>query len=96
MSDEAFKELIGHDPTGAHVVIMSVAVAPDHQGKGYASRLLKAFITEMRSLGKREIHLICQTNLIDFYARFGFEYRCISASEHGGLSWHEMGLTLHR
>jgi len=28
MADEAFKELIGHDPDGPHVVIMSVVVHP--------------------------------------------------------------------
>ena len=33
MSDEAFKELIGHDPVAPNVVIMSVVVAPAHQGK---------------------------------------------------------------
>ena len=32
MSDEAFKELIGHDPAGPNVVIMSVVVHPDYQG----------------------------------------------------------------
>ncbi|WP_432695888.1 GNAT family N-acetyltransferase [Marinobacterium sp. YM272] len=94
MSDEAFKELIGHDPAGRHIVIMSVAVAPAHQGKGYAGRLLSAFIDRMRTMDKREIHLICQTELIDFYAKYGFEYRCVSDSEHGGLNWHEMTLNL--
>lgn len=94
MSDEAFKELIGHDPAGEQIVIMSVVVHPDHQRKGYAGQVLSAFIDKMRSMDKHAIHLICQTELIDFYGKYGFEYRQPSESEHGGLSWHEMTLTL--
>ena len=33
LSDEAFKQLIGHDPDGKHIVIMSVVVHPDFQKK---------------------------------------------------------------
>lgn len=94
MSDEAFKELQGHDPAGPDVVIMSVAVHPDFQRQGIARRMLSAFITQMREAGKQRILLICQTRLIDMYASHGFEYKGESASEHGGLSWHEMALIL--
>ncbi|GGB96453.1 N-acetyltransferase [Marinobacterium zhoushanense] len=94
MSDEAFKELVGHDPAGKHIVIMSVVVHPAYQGRGYASQLLVAFIDKMRALGKHSIHLICQTELIDFYTKHGFQYCCKSASDHGGLSWHEMQMDL--
>ena len=34
MSDEAFKELVGHDPDAPNVVIMSVVLDPAYQGKG--------------------------------------------------------------
>jgi len=94
LSDEAFKELVGHDPEGPHVVIMSVAVHPDAQRQGLAGKLIVEFIARMRSLDKRNIHLICQTELIEMYARYGFEYQGESDSEHGGLSWHEMILPL--
>ncbi len=94
MSDEAFKELVGHDPAGKQIVIMSVVVHPDHQHKGYAGKLLSAFIDKMRAMDKQAIHLICQTELIEFYAKYGFQYGNPSASEHGGLSWHEMTLNL--
>lgn len=94
LSDESFKELIGHDAKGAHVVIMSVVVDPTHQGKGYAQQLLTAFISRMRDLGKRDIFLICQTELIPLYRQHGFVHLGESNSEHGGLSWHEMSLTL--
>ncbi|SEF64407.1 GNAT family N-acetyltransferase [Marinobacterium lutimaris] len=94
MSDEAFKELVGHDPAGSQIVIMSVVVHPAHHRRGYASRLLDAFIDKMTRMNKQAIHLICQTELIDFYANHGFCYRGASASDHGGLSWHEMTLEL--
>ena len=94
LSDEEFKELTGHDPNGKKIVIMSVAVHPEFQGKGFAGKLIIEFIDRMKAMAKTEIFLICQTGLIDMYARYGFEYIGVSTSEHGGLSWHEMSLSL--
>lgn len=94
LSDEEFKELIGHDSSGKHIVIMSVVVHPDFQSKGYAGLLMEYFINKMRNLKKEQIHLICQTNLVQMYAKYGFKYICESDSDHGGLSWHEMILDL--
>ncbi|MCP4180842.1 MAG: GNAT family N-acetyltransferase [bacterium] len=94
LSDEEFKELIGHDPNGKHIVIMSVVVHPDYQAKGYAGILMKNFISKMIELNKTSIYLICQTSLITMYEKYGFEYIGKSESDHGGLSWHEMVLKL--
>ena len=94
MSDEAFKELIGHDPAGPNVVIMSVVVHPDYQGLGVAKRLLGEFIDRMREQGKATIHLMCKERHIPLYAGFGFAYIKPSESDHGGMAWHEMILTL--
>ncbi|MDH3856568.1 MAG: GNAT family N-acetyltransferase [Gammaproteobacteria bacterium] len=95
LSDEAFKELIGHDPEGKHIVILSVVVHPDYQGKGMASKLMNSFIDRMKALGKSDIYLICQTELIDMYTGYGFVNLGASDSDHGGLSWNEMSLSLH-
>lgn len=94
MSDEAFKELIGHDPAGPHVVIMSVVVHPDYQGQGLAKRLMLEFIERMRALNKASIHLMCKERHVALYAGFGFVYVKPSASDHGGMAWHEMELAL--
>ena len=94
LSDEEFKELVGHDPEGKHIVILSVVVHPDFQGKGMAGKLINSFIDKMRALGKTDIFLICQPELIDMYARYGFVNLGKSDSDHGGLSWHEMSLRL--
>ena len=94
LSDEEFKELVGHDSDGLHIVILSVVVHPAYQGKGMASKLMKNFIARMRNLGKSDIYLICQTELIDMYARYGFIDLGLSESDHGGLCWNEMSLSL--
>ena len=95
LSDEAFKELVGHDPQGRFIVILSVVVHPEYQGKGMAGKLMNSFIDRMKALGKSGIYLICQTELIDMYTRYGFVNLGASDSDHGGLSWHEMSLSLH-
>ncbi len=34
LADEAFKDMIGHDPAGKKLVIFSVAVTPEYQKRG--------------------------------------------------------------
>jgi len=94
MSDEAFKELIGHDPAAPNVVIMSVVIDPAQQGKGYASVLMRTFIERMAGLGKRTIHLMCKDRHVPLYERMGYRYVKPSASDHGGMAWHEMVMEL--
>lgn len=94
LSDESFKELVGHDSTGKHIVIMSVVVHPDYQSKGISKMLMNAFVDAMRGLGKETIYLICQKELISMYAQYGFIDLGESSSSHGGLLWHEMMLSL--
>ncbi|SEI45340.1 Acetyltransferase (GNAT) family protein [Cribrihabitans marinus] len=94
MSDEEFKELIGHDPNAPHVVIMSVVVDPEHQGKGYSKALLAEFEKRMRGRGKAAIHLMCKEHHVQFYEKFGYDYQQPSDSDHGGMIWHEMSMTL--
>jgi ribosomal protein S18 acetylase RimI-like enzyme len=94
LSDEEFKELIGHDPSGKHIVIMSVVIHPKYQNQSMTSQLMARFIESMKEMGKADIYLICQTELINMYAKYGFKYLGESDSDHGGLSWHEMSLSL--
>ncbi|MCF6691284.1 GNAT family N-acetyltransferase [Raoultella terrigena] len=94
MSDEEFKGLVGHDAAAPNVVIMSVVMHPDFQGKGYSSLLMREFLSQMRSMNKMTVHLMCKDRHVDLYAHFGFQYIRPSASDHGGMAWHEMMLTL--
>jgi ribosomal protein S18 acetylase RimI-like enzyme len=95
MSDESFKDLVGHDPAGKHNVILSVVVHPEFQGQGLSSILLHNYILRMRRLKKKSIQLMCKKQHIALYEKFGFRYLKKSKSSHGGMSWHEMMLELH-
>ncbi|MDF9617049.1 GNAT family N-acetyltransferase [Pseudomonas entomophila] len=94
MSDEAFKELVGHEPAAPNVVIMSVVLDPAHQGQGHAGRLMARFVEQMRERGKASIHLMCKDRHVGLYEKLGYRYVRPSASDHGGMAWHEMVMVL--
>lgn len=94
MSDEEFKELVGHDAAAPNVVIMSVVVDPRYQGKGYSTQLMNYFVQEMKAAGKKTIHLMCKTHHVELYKKFGYRYIKPSESDHGGMAWHEMLMVL--
>ncbi|GMQ54980.1 GNAT family N-acetyltransferase [Halopseudomonas aestusnigri] len=94
MSDEEFKELVGHDPVAPNVVIMSVVVDPAHQGKGFAKLLMNEFIQRMVEMHKQTIHLMCKEQHVELYRKMGYQYVQPSPSDHGGMAWHEMIMTL--
>lgn len=94
MADEAFKELVGHDPDAPNVVILSVVVDPAQQGKGLSRALMVAFVERMRAMDKTTIHLMCKAHHVPLYERLGYRYRQPSASDHGGMAWHEMSMDL--
>jgi len=94
ISKEEFKDLVGHEPDGQNIVIFSLAVLPSNQGQGISSILLKSFIERSRELRKSKILLLCKSNLLKYYQKFGFQDLGLSASTHGGFDWHEMALKL--
>lgn len=94
MSDDAFKELVGHDPEALNVVILSVVVDPAQQGKGLSKALMVEFVERMRQMGKATIHLMCKEHHVPLYEKFGYKYDRPSASDHGGMRWHEMSMVL--
>lgn len=94
MSDEDFKELIGHDPAAPNVVIMSVVVDPAYQGRGLSTALMSEFVQRMAETKKETIHLMCKEHHVPLYEKFGYRYTQPSASDHGGVQWHEMMMEL--
>jgi ribosomal protein S18 acetylase RimI-like enzyme len=94
MSDDDFKELIGHDPQAPNVVIMSVVIDQKHQGKGYSKELMQKFVERCRSQGKETIHLMCKERHVPLYAKMGYQYTRLSRSSYAGISWHEMMIVL--
>jgi predicted GNAT family N-acyltransferase len=73
---------------------MSVVIHPNYQGNSLTNLLMNYFINAMKEMGKKDIYLICQTDLIALYAKYGFIHLGESSSDHGGLCWHEMSLLL--
>jgi predicted GNAT family N-acyltransferase len=71
-----------------------VVIHPKYQGKSIASQLMTSFIESMKKMGKTDIYLICQSELVNMYAKYGFIHLGKSDSNHGGLSWDEMSLSL--
>ena len=63
--------------------IRSVAVAPAHQGRGIASRLVATCLAEAHALGLSEIFLL--TLAPDFFQRFGF--RIVSREDLLPIVW---------
>lgn len=96
ISDEALKALIGHKANAKNLVIFSVAVLPEYQKRGVASALLRDYIRRAKSGVHEVILLLCKENLVNYYAKFGFEDKGLSASTHGGAIWHEMRLNLDK
>ncbi|WP_207262570.1 GNAT family N-acetyltransferase [Desulfovibrio sp. Huiquan2017] len=94
ITDEEFKQLIGHDPDGRNIVIFSLSVLPAFRQRGIAGTLLTNFIGHARDMGKSAIKLLCKEPLTAFYARFGFTDDGPSRSTHGGAVWHAMTLVL--
>ncbi|CAG8868732.1 hypothetical protein PS627_03114 [Pseudomonas fluorescens] len=90
MSQESFKELVGHDPLAPNVVIMSVVIDPAQQGRGLALMMMARFVAQMREAGKRSIHLMCKERHVGLYERMGYRYVRPSTSDHGGMAWDEM------
>ena len=94
MSDEDFKEFIGHDPEAPNVVIMSLVVDPNEQGKGHSRALMDEFVGRMRRMDKAMIYLMCKEHHVPLYEKLGYGYLRQSTSTHGGMAWHEMSMRL--
>lgn len=94
MSDDAFKDLVGHDPDAPNVVILSVVVDPAYHGQGLARVLMDAFVARMRNQRKTAIYLMCKDHYLPLYEKLGFRYLRPSASSFGGMAWHEMSMDL--
>ena len=91
LADEALKDMVDHDPQGAHLVVFSVAVHPLEQGRGLGGLLVEAILTRaFDHLGKTSVLLLCKETLVAFYQRYGFVEVGPSASTHGGARWIEM------
>ena len=58
ITDEAFKDMVGHEKEGCNIVIFSLAVLPQFRGLGISKMLLSTFIEVSRTLKKKKILLL--------------------------------------
>ena len=79
-------------PDGKNIVIFSLAVLPEFRGTGISKKLMSKFIEVSKALKKEKILLICKSELIPYYKKYGLFYGGKSKSTHGGFEWHEMYL----
>ena len=93
LTDEMYENAALHDPDGAWQMIFGVVTVPAYRRRGCAGLLLRRAIDDARAQGRRGLVLTCKEHLLHYYARFGFADEGVSASEHGGVTWHQMRLT---
>lgn len=79
-----------HKPDGLYQTVFGLAVAPDSQGRGYASLLLDHFAQASIQRGHKGIVLTCKAHLTALYEKHHFIKQGTSASTHGGAQWLDM------
>ncbi len=94
LADESLKKVKGVAHNGRHFCVLSVAVPSEHRRQGVGSRLVQALIKQAAADRLKSIELMCEYHYIPFYKQLGFIYKQLSASQHGGIQWHEMTLEL--
>jgi GNAT superfamily N-acetyltransferase len=58
-----------------HALILDMIVAPDRQGTGIGSEILRRLMARCRSAGIRDVQLFCAKGKSDFYGKNGFSRR---------------------
>ncbi len=90
--DGKMAALIEMKPEPDHLLVVNVAVSPDHQGQGYGRALLTHAEEFARSLGLRELRLytsVYLTENVRLYERVGYKVdREEEASLHLGVFVH--------
>ena len=90
LTDAMFEDAGLHDENGSYQMILSLAVAPEFQGRGYATALLHHLLDSAKFQHRKGVTLTCKQELIGFYEKAGFVNLGKSGSVHGGAEWYEM------
>ncbi|KAG0649432.1 Arylalkylamine N-acetyltransferase [Hyphodiscus hymeniophilus] len=90
-SEHPSKSDLGHQEAGRTIVLHSVAVLPQFQGRGLGRVLLQAYIQQMNGAGIADrLVLIAHDHKVGWYERFGFQNRGRSKAQFGGGEWYDM------
>ena len=90
LRDEFFTDESLHDPSGANIMILGVAVLPEYRGQGLARELLSQYRRIQRERNRRALVLTCLEDKVKMYEKLGFRDLGKSSSAWGGEAWHEM------
>lgn len=88
--DELFAHLTANDAHAQYLSVLSLAVAPDAQGRGVGGQLLAAFAARARQQGRSGITLTCLKRLVPFYEAHGYVNEGVADSAHAGETWYNM------
>ncbi|PAD34893.1 GNAT family N-acetyltransferase [Terribacillus saccharophilus] len=87
ITDELFEHTIPNPSSAGFQSILSLAVHPDHRGKGIAVELLNELEKVCVSHQRQGISLTCLDYLVPFYEANGYCNEGKSASAHAGNVW---------
>lgn len=92
--DELFEKTVPNPKSGGYQSILSLAIDPNYQKYGIASKLLSELADISRKRTRSGITLTCLESLIPFYLRNGYKLEGLSDSSHAGETWYNMVLDL--
>ena len=88
--DEMYSDASYCNDSGEWQMIFGIATRTDLQCRGIASYLMRIFIEEARSQGRKGVVLTCKEHKINFYSSFVYIDEGVCGSMHGGVPWHQM------
>ncbi|TAQ90260.1 hypothetical protein B7494_g1401 [Chlorociboria aeruginascens] len=90
-SDHPSPSTLGHQESGLTIVLHSIAILPELQGRGLGSVLVNAYIQQMNGTGIADrLALIAHDHKVKWYEKLGFVDKGESAVQFGGGGWYDM------
>ncbi|WEW59553.1 hypothetical protein PRK78_005027 [Emydomyces testavorans] len=91
LPNERGVEPLGHQDQGSTIAVHSLAVVPEHQGKGLGKTLMKSYIQRIRDAKIADrIVLLSHDHLVPFYTNLGFRNCGPSECSFGGGGWYNL------
>ncbi|MHA8110456.1 GNAT family N-acetyltransferase [Lactobacillaceae bacterium Melli_B4] len=90
LNNESYESNLKRQPDDSYLAILSLAVDPDYQGLGIATKLLEQSEQLVQSEQLTSLILDCRKELIPFYEKHGFKLLGHSNSKFGDIEWFGM------